>query len=123
MLRGVSFLWLELGSDHSWFFRWQCSLIRSKKWPKAKLLASEYLLQKTFDLKPSKSLLSHRPSWCESDSAHLTAVELAVDAVKLLWQLWDREWQLECQFYSADTAGSCPVCCASAMGAGYVIGC
>ena len=57
---------------------------------KAKLLASEYLLQRTFDVKPSESLLSHRPSWCESDSAHLTAVELAVDAVKLLWHLYDR---------------------------------
>ena len=57
---------------------------------KTKLLVSEYLLQRTFDLKPSKSLLSHRPSWCESDSAHLTAVELAVDAVKLLWHLCDR---------------------------------
>lgn len=55
---------------------------------KAKLLASEYLLHRTFDLKPCKSLLAHQPASCDqSDSFHFSAVELAVDAVKLLWRL------------------------------------
>lgn len=57
---------------------------------KAKLLASDYLLHRTFDLKPSESLLAHCPTSCDqSDSFYLTALELAVDAVKLLWRLSD----------------------------------
>lgn len=58
---------------------------------KAKLLACECLLHRTFDLKPSKSLLA---DGCGSNSTDrhppafsLTPAELAVDSVKLLWDL------------------------------------
>lgn len=56
---------------------------------KAKLLVSEYMLHRTFDLKPYTSLLAHQPASDQSDCFHLSAVELAVDAVKLLWRLSD----------------------------------
>lgn len=56
---------------------------------KAKLLASEYLLHRNFDLKPSKRLLTQQPTphGDQPDCFHLTATELAIDAVKLLWRL------------------------------------
>ena len=59
---------------------------------KAKLLTCEYLLYSTLDLKPSSSLLRELkevspPSASSSDTFHLLPLELAMDAVKLLWQL------------------------------------
>jgi len=61
---------------------------------KAKLLASEYLLCRNFDLKSPALLLSAQCSE-QADVFRLTAVELAMDAVKLLWRLSDRKHVLE----------------------------
>ena len=53
---------------------------------KAKLLACRFLLHRTSDLKSSKSLLQGRKDQCETGFT-LTPVELAVDSVKVLWDL------------------------------------
>jgi hypothetical protein len=51
-------------------------------------MTSQYMLRRTFGIKPAKSFLRQRPAPVEQCSFHLTPVELAVDAVKLLWKLY-----------------------------------
>lgn len=71
---------------------------------RAKLLASRYLLHKDFQLKPSRELLAGGCGQSESPAAfHLSPLELAIDAVKLLWHLSDRKRIL----HADKVSGSC----------------
>lgn len=64
---------------------------------KAKLIACECLLHRTFDLKDSKSLLANGCSLKSTDNRlRLTPVELATDSVKLLWDLAEHKSVLQC---------------------------
>lgn len=59
---------------------------------KTKLLTAQYLLHRNFSLQPSSSLLDQQCVACEQSTwFHLSPVELARDAVKILWKLSDHK--------------------------------
>ena len=60
---------------------------------KAKLLTARYLLHRNFDLQPSAVNLLNEKSGSQEQSKwfHLSPVELAGDAVKILWKLSDHK--------------------------------